>query len=91
MPFDYEFARRFGWGDIQLQLHVKDGVVLDAEAYSDAMDPELIGLLPETLKGCICGREGLCGALNRLEGEYPGGVPFSQVLSDIKALISESF
>ena len=91
MPFDYEFARRFGWGDIQLQLHVKDGIVLDAAAYSDAMDPELIGRLPETLKGCVCGREGLCGALNRLEGEYPGGASFSQVLSDIKALISESF
>ena len=56
MPFDYEFARRFGWGDIQLQLHVKDGIVLDAAAYSDAMDPELIGRLPETLKGCVCGR-----------------------------------
>ena len=96
MPFDYELARRFGWGDIQLQLHVEGGVVLDAAAYSDAMDPEFIGRLPEALKGCACGREGLCGALEQMAGEYdartdPGGAPLSQVLSDIKALISESF
>ena len=96
MPFDYELARRFGWGDIQLQLHVEGGVVLDAAAYSDAMDPEFIGRLPEALKGCACGREGLCGALEQMAGEYgagtdPGGAPLSQVLSDLKALISESF
>ena len=96
MPFDYELARRFGWGDIQLQLHVEGGIVLDAAAYSGAMDPEFIGRLPEALKGCACGREGLCGALEQMAGEYgagtdPGGAPLSQVLSDIKALISESF
>lgn len=78
MAFDYELSRRFGWGDIQLQLHVDKGIVLEAAAYSDAMDQEFIGLIPQALRGCVCGREGLCAALDGLaagcrdEGGWPG-------------------
>ncbi len=75
MSFDYEFSRRFDWGDIQLQLHVDRGIVLEAAAYSDAMDPELIGRLPEVLKGCVCGREALCEAVDQLRDNGTAAQP----------------
>lgn len=105
LSFDYELARRFGWGDIQLQLHVDRGVVLEAAAYSDAMDPDFIARLPQALVGCRCGREGLWAAVDQLAeswreageagaaetGRETEETVLSQMLPDIKGLIAESF
>ena len=100
LSFDYELSRRFGWGDTQLQLHVDHGTVLEAAAYSDAMDPDFIAQLPEALIGCRCSREGLLAAVDRLAEKWrkteavsvePEEGVFSQMLTDIKALIAESF
>lgn len=87
LPFDYQLSRRFPWGDIQIQLHVEQGLVAEAAAYSDAMDPDLIGRLPGALSGCVCSRDALCAAVDSLEG----GACATRIQTDIKALIWESF
>ncbi len=106
IPFDYQLEQRFGWGDIQLQLHVEQGRVTEAAAYSDAMEQELIAGIPEVLKGCLCKAENLCRAMDGL-GD-PAGTPdgsagpgsssvappadsaAAAILPDIKALIQGS-
>ena len=37
IPFDYEMSSRFDWGDVQLQLHVDEGIIREINFFSDAM------------------------------------------------------
>lgn len=73
IPFDYQLERRFSWGDIQLQLHVEQGRVAEAAAYSDAMEQALIAEIPGVLKGCLCDAVSLCRALDGLSEAKGGG------------------
>lgn len=41
-PFSYEMRHRFSFGELELLLEVRDGLVTDAKAYSDAMDADWI-------------------------------------------------
>ncbi|WP_300522514.1 lipoate--protein ligase [Aminiphilus sp.] len=53
--FDLEMEHRFGWGEVQLGMTVKDGVVSECRLFTDALDAELlrsveclfVGLVPE--------------------------------------------
>lgn len=49
--FDLELSTRFSWGGIDIGLKLEQGIVISANAYSDAMDAEFIGMIPEALKG----------------------------------------
>jgi lipoate-protein ligase A len=49
--FDVQFDARFSWGGVELCFRIKDGTILDATAYSDAMDEAFIRSLPGILKG----------------------------------------
>ena len=40
VPCTFECARRFSWGEVTVQLLVKNGCCEDAAVYSDAMDAE---------------------------------------------------
>ena len=40
--FDLEFETRFPWGEIQVGLSLKKGIITQATIYSDAMNPQLI-------------------------------------------------
>lgn len=51
--FDIELSERFQWGGIEMGLKLENGRINKACVYSDAMDEEFIGMLPEALKGCI--------------------------------------
>ncbi|MBQ9967289.1 MAG: lipoate--protein ligase [Oscillospiraceae bacterium] len=61
--FDLELSERFPWGGIDLQLTLKDGCVLDAKVWSDAMDADLPDRIAAKLLGCRCSSEALCTAL----------------------------
>lgn len=88
IPFDYQLEQRFSWGDIQLQLHVEQGRVTEAAAYSDAMEQELIAQIPEILKGCLCDSVNLCSALDHAAAQPEAST--GDILSDIKTLIQGS-
>lgn len=40
VPCSFECAKRFSWGEVTIQLAVKNGLCEDAAVYSDAMDAE---------------------------------------------------
>lgn len=50
--FDAQLEHRFAWGELQLQLTLRDGITAEAAVYSDAMDPELAPALAAALRGC---------------------------------------
>lgn len=81
IPFQYEFGRRFEWGDVQLQLEVNEGIIKNANVFSDSMDPEWAAELAEALPGCRYEQQAMCEVADRLSG---------QIAADVKRLIAES-
>ena len=81
IPFQYEFGRRFEWGDVQLQLEVNEGIIKNANVFSDSMDPEWAAELAEALPGCRYEQQAMCEVADRLSG---------QIAADVKRLIVES-
>ncbi len=51
--FDIEFANRFPWGGVEVGLKLEQGIIKEAQVFSDAMDAEFIGMVPEILKGSM--------------------------------------
>ena len=49
--FDIELNERFEWGELQLLISAKDGMITDVTAYSDAMDTELVDSIAPALRG----------------------------------------
>lgn len=98
IPFEYEMEKRFPWGNIQIQLHVDEGVIQDVNVFSDAMDQEMFGALAKQLKGCGYAEEDICAAVEAVgpdafqaEEQTGTDVPQSrQIKEDIKALVRES-
>ncbi len=84
---EYELAKRFSWGDIQIQVNLSGGFIKDILIYSDAMNEHLIEQVQCVLKGCFFGSCDLCNRLNeiRVEDEIS-----KQMLCDINRLICEN-
>ena len=80
IPFEREVSRRFSWGEVQIQLAVKNGRVEQARVYSDAMDPEWAAFLKQELEGKIHERKALVSAVE--------GLPQS-VREDIRGFLEE--
>jgi lipoate-protein ligase A len=49
--FDIELSSRFSWGSVEFGLKLEKGIVKSAAVYSDAMDEELISMLPNAVEG----------------------------------------
>jgi lipoate-protein ligase A len=49
--FDMLLEERFSWGEVQLHLTVKDGVINEAKVYSDSLDVYLPPLIAQAVKG----------------------------------------
>lgn len=52
LPFSFACEDRFDWGQVQIQLDVKNGQIQAAKAYTDAMDWSLAGTIERALVGC---------------------------------------
>ncbi len=52
IPFQYEFGKRFDWGDVHMQLDVNEGIIKNANVFSDSMDPDWAEELADMLPGC---------------------------------------
>lgn len=50
--FDMQMEKRFVWGEVEIGLKLEGGLIKKASIYSDAMDEEYIGMLPEIFEGC---------------------------------------
>ncbi len=86
IPFTCQLEKRFAWGEIQLQLHVHGGQIVEAAVFSDAMNAELISRIPAALQGVFFSSDLLSEALGQIscadEAER-------DMTSDIKNLIKE--
>lgn len=65
--FDLELDPRFPWGGVQMLLTLKDGFVVQADVYSDAIDADLAGEVRQRLTGCRFSSRALCDALETSE------------------------
>lgn len=63
VPFTFQCAGRFSWGEIQLQLDVGDGLCTAAAVYTDALDERFARPLMEKLRGCKFTVRSLCRAV----------------------------
>ncbi len=52
LPFSFECESHFPWGHIHLQLDAKNGEIIGARIYSDAMDWTLPEKVEQVLTGC---------------------------------------
>lgn len=50
IKFNARFSRRFDFGDFDLRIFAKNGVILDAAVYSDAMDGEWVLRMEQRIK-----------------------------------------
>ena len=67
LPFDVTLERRFDWGGVTLEMKLRQGVVAEARAYSDAMDEAMVARLAPALTGARFDTTALAGALRKLE------------------------
>lgn len=63
LDFQYELANRFPWGQITLQLKVKNGKIEDINVYSDSMRPSLIDEISRYLKNVRYDKKAICAEL----------------------------
>ena len=61
--FDAEIENRFPWGNVQIQLTLKGGIVEEAQVYSDAIDAELSSEIKALLTGAQFGAKSLANRL----------------------------
>ncbi len=50
--FDVQLSNRFSWGGIDLYLSFENGMIKQAQVYSDALDESFIRKIPLALTGC---------------------------------------
>lgn len=63
LPFDVTLETRFDWGGIALMLSMKEGVIDQAQVFSDAMDEALIDRIAPALGGVRYENEALFQAM----------------------------
>ena len=63
VPCSFECAKRFAWGEVTIQLAVKNGLCEDAAVYSDAMDAEFAAPLAKAPPGCRFHLDELCACV----------------------------
>lgn len=61
--FDAEIENRFVWGNVQIQLTLKNGIVERAQVYSDAIDAEFASEIQALLAGAAFGAKSLANRL----------------------------
>lgn len=88
--FGSNLAHRFDWGQIDLQLHVENGIVTEAMLYSDALDSDFISQQPNRLKGLSFSSKAMADALeNDVDDEINYGVSRRKMAADIAGLIRD--
>lgn len=63
LDFQYELSNRFEWGQITLQLQIKNGRIEDLNVYSDSMEPKLMQRIGEYLKRVPYSKQMICEKL----------------------------
>ena len=65
VPCSLAFVKRFCWGEVTMQLAVKNGLCTNAAVYTDAMDAEFAAPLAAALTGCRFLPDELCARIRK--------------------------
>jgi lipoate-protein ligase A len=87
LPFTYAPARRFAWGELQLQLVVAQGRIADCGVYTDALDTEFPARLGRALTGCLFSPADVSAALEAHAAACPADAAFC---ADARALLLDA-
>ena len=63
LAFSFDAQQHFSWGNLQLQLQAKGGMITAAKVYSDAMDWQLAATVENTLTGCRFETKAMCNSI----------------------------
>lgn len=63
VPFSFQCAGRFDWGEIHIRLDVNDGLCTEAAVYTDALDESFAQPLIRSLQNCRFSVPALCCAV----------------------------
>jgi lipoate-protein ligase A len=72
--FQIEFHKRFGFGDIELLLNLKDSYVNEVVVYSDAMNASLVLDMKKSLHGIKFTNEEIINKLETLKEKYDNDI-----------------
>lgn len=82
--FEINLYNRFTWGDLDINLNLKDAYISDIAVFSDAMDSNLIKDIEKVLKEIKFTKKEMFDKLNSLEDAYD-----KNLIEDIKVWIME--
>ena len=83
MSFDSTLSHRFDWGELTLELSFKNGRVVSAAVWSDAMDEALIDKVAPALNGVRYDRRAIADALRPLGAEMAEAADYFESESEI--------
>ena len=85
MEFNFSLGKRFAWGDIDIKLEIRDGIIKECVVYSDSLETGLFEQLPDAFRECAFSSTAMCKALD--------GMPFTEetraMVADILELIRD--
>lgn len=64
IPFSFSCEEHFNWGNIQLQMQVKDGIIKNVKLYTDSMDWNLPDTVQKALTNCTFEITAISNAIN---------------------------
>ena len=64
LEFQYELSNRFPWGQVTLQMQVRNGRIKDVNVYSDSMKPAFIEEVSRYLKSVRYDKKAICAELS---------------------------
>ena len=64
LEFKYELSNRFPWGQVTLQMQVRNGRIKDVNVYSDSMKPAFIEEVSRYLKSVRYDKKAICAELS---------------------------
>ena len=82
LPFTFQCAGKYPWGEVTIQLAAEGGIVREAAVYTDAMDGGFAPLLERAFAGCPFHTDALCRAAASLPWD-------EEVRGDLCALLEE--
>jgi len=86
IPFTYEVQKRFSWGDIQLQLEINKGIVIQSSVFSDSLEATLIAQIPGSIEGIIFSSKSIAEYIKMISLEEESS---KEIINDIVDMVLE--
>lgn len=86
IAFEYEFSKRYVWGDVGFCFHVDKGLIKACEVYTDSMNPFIFVKIKKSLIGCRYDKQDINQRIRMIPVSNENE---STMILDMEALIDE--